>query len=118
MQNPTSELTTLLSAGFDAVLHIGEYQVQLWKRQEGGLWWATVAWYGDGVALAESTGATPAEALWNVCMPDDGGESYSGDFAGVPARLREFTHALEAAAVARAEAEDSAAACFVAVAAA
>jgi hypothetical protein len=118
MQNPTSELTTLLSTGIEAVFHVGEYQVQLWKRQEGGLWRAAVAWYGDGVPLAESTGATPAEALWNLCMPDDGGEPYAGDFAGLPARLRAFTDALEAAAVARAEAEDSAAARCVAVAAA
>lgn len=118
MQNPTSELATLLTAGIEAVFHIGDYEVHLWEPGDGHGWHAMVTWYGDGIARAEADGDTPASALWNVSVPAGESAPYDGDFAGLPARLRTFTDAVEAAAVARAEAEDAAAACFVAAVAA
>ena len=102
------ELSILLGAGLDAVFHIGEYEIHLWKEREGSGWRAMVAWFGDGIELAEAEaeGATPAEALWNVSAPDGDSAPYAGDFAELPARLAAFTDAAEGAAVARAEAED------------
>jgi hypothetical protein len=60
-----------------------------------------VAFFGDGIALAEASGATPAEALWNVSRPDGDTAPYPGDFTVIPGRLVRLADDLEAAAVAR-----------------
>lgn len=106
-QPRTSDLTVLLEAGFDVVLHVGEYQVHLWRPRDEREWSAMVCWFGDGTGLAYATGATPAEALWNVSRHDGDTTPYPGDFAGLPERLRQFTDALWDAAAARARAGDA-----------
>lgn len=110
MGNPTSDLTALFASGVTSLmLTVGEYEVHLWKNEDMTEWHAMACWFGDGDPLADASGATPAEALWNVAAPDGMSEPYSGRFADVPPRLRAFTDELWAAAVASVEAKDRAA---------
>lgn len=102
MPETRSDLAALLGAGFDAVFHVGEYEIHLWHRERE--WLAMLCYFGDGISLAASAARTPQEALWSVA----GDDPYPGDFAQVPGRLAAFTAALEAAATARAAAEDAA----------
>lgn len=102
------ELGILLEAGIGVLLNVGDYEVHLWRNQGETAWRAMACFYADGVPVAGATGATPAEALWNLSAPEGDNTPYPGGIAQMPARLTALAERLEATAVALAEAEDRA----------